>query len=366
MQGLAERGDIPAPSPVASDVSERRGYGINIVDFLAQDDDESDDDEWIVRGLIPAGVPSIIGGPPKSKKTFLLLYSAICVAAGRDVLGCRTSRGRVLVICREDSARTIRRRIRRLARGLAIDPAELREWLRVDAVKPLYLDRDSDVEELYETIDEFRPALVAIDCLSRIHFAKENDASDLRVVTNRWMDICTRFTCGVSIIHHDRKGASHGHDPGAALRGSGDLHALVRGVVGCEPKGDINTIKIVAAGNLDAFCEPFAVRYTDSFTPGDPPQKVLRLERVSLDGLRQHKDAAASRDVRQDVLQAFAREGAFPSGTALAGAVGRSKAAVLRVVSDLVGEKLIRRDGNALSPINLDRILVAAAIGGVS
>ena len=121
----------------------RDDYWVSLKEFLGDDDTDVDEDEqWIVRAVIPSGVPSFIIGAPKSGKTMIAEHLGLSVAAGLDWLGeFKTRQGKVLILPREDSANETRRRVWRLARGLGQDPRELDGRFSVCSDRPFLFRR---------------------------------------------------------------------------------------------------------------------------------------------------------------------------------------------------------------------------------
>lgn len=65
---------------------------------------------FCVQGLLPQGV-AILGGAPKTGKSWLALDLCVRVAKGEPLWGMRTERGTVVYLCLEDNLRRIRDRI---------------------------------------------------------------------------------------------------------------------------------------------------------------------------------------------------------------------------------------------------------------
>ncbi len=260
----------PAP-PVEPNASE---YGSDLRSYLGTDDPGDDPDAWLIPGVMPAGVPVVIAGHPKSQKTFVAEHMAICLAAGFDWLGRKVKRCRVLLLPREDSVRETRKRIWRLARGLGVDPRDLDGWLRIDSKTPFYFSDKADVARMHATITSWRPDLIVIDSLSRTHTGDENSKKEMSIVTSTWSDLCQLHDLTLATIHHFTKTGE-----GTLLqrlRGSGDLGALVRHIVGVEKHAD-GAIELSFDGNLHPLPEPFLMRMVDAI---DRERKVIRFELV--------------------------------------------------------------------------------------
>lgn len=356
---LARQGHKPTtPAPVARTglLTTPAGYGADTVDYLGTGEDVDDDrDTYLVQGLIPAGSPSMIVGPPKSKKSFITYYMAVCIAAGVSAFGRPTRRGRVLLISREDGRRETKRRLWQVARALGVDLRKLAAegWLRVDATHSLFLDRPEDFEALTATMREFKPAALFVDSLSRVHCADENDRSAMATVTNLWNGLCTEFDCAVCILHHVVKWGD-GKTLIQRIRGTGDLGALVRAVIGVE-KESAEISRVETDGNLADLAGEFAVRFTDRVVEG---AKRIELTAVALGTLKAQKTNAEVAEAREAVIQAFRDWSLYASATAVVKAAGKSKAIVLRVIKSLLDEGVIRRTSTGgLEALNLSLVV---------
>lgn len=258
------------------------GYGMNLRDWLGGEDEPMDADDdtaaWIVQGIVAAGAPGAIAGPPKSLKTFVAESLALHVATGRPWLDRFPTRpGRVLLLPREDTTRETQRRIWRLARGMGIDPRDLADVLRIETLRPFYFDEPADLEAMRLTLGSFRPSLLILDSLARCHRGEENSSTEMRQVTATWADLATSFDTAVVIVHHLRKPPAAGDTQSAGLRmrGTGDLFAVVRHLLAVEPR-EKGLSLLSTDGNLPGQPDPFALALVD----GEDAQgrKTLRLE----------------------------------------------------------------------------------------
>lgn len=280
-------------------VASSKRYGTDAADFLAVVDDDSD--PYVVAGIIPEAMPAMIVGAPKSRKSWIMIYLAICVAAGLPAFGRPTKRGRVLVIAREDTARETRRRMRLVMRALGVEPETLRGWLRVDSTQPLYLDLDADLIALAYTLKEFRPSVCFVDSLSRVHAKNEDSKTEMGIVLNRWSDLCGNYSCSIVLLHHVVKWGD-----GATLlqriRGSGDIGAVLRVAIGVT-KRDESTSTIETDGNLADLAHPFDVRFADVEESGK--RVALRIEADAIEGTEADAD---TEELIDELLAALLRE----------------------------------------------------------
>ncbi len=233
-------------------------YGGPLSAFLGTDEPDADDSaDWDIRGVIPTSAPSVVAGKPKSSKTMLLENAAVAATAGMPSwCGCDIRRRlRVLFLPKEDTERQTRIRFHQLARGLGVDTRELDGWLQVDCTTPFRFDQKSDVAMMKRTLEKFRADVVVLDSLRRMHSGDENSSKDIAAVTAAWADIIHHTGAAVVSIHHYGKSGQGG--AGQQLRGSSDLFAFARHVVGIERSG--NRLTISAEGNMAYELEPFQV-----------------------------------------------------------------------------------------------------------
>jgi hypothetical protein len=181
------------------------------------------DHQWLVRGLWSDQAVGVVGGTPKSCKTWLGLDLAVSVASATPCLDRFDVQrpGRVIVYLAEDSPHTVRQRLEGIARHRGLDLEGL-DLFVVDA-PALRLDDLDDRRRLQATIDRHRPAMLLLDPLVRLHRMDENSSADISRILGFLRALQRRFALAVVLVHHMAK---RGHAQlGQALRGSGDIHA---------------------------------------------------------------------------------------------------------------------------------------------
>ncbi|MEW6753160.1 MAG: AAA family ATPase [Candidatus Latescibacterota bacterium] len=178
---------------------------------------------WLIQDLWGHQAVGLLGGPPKSCKTFLALEMALAVASGTPCLGCFTvpDPGPVLLFAAEDDPVQIRARLAGLAQARGVDFDRLPVFLIL--AEQLRLDDPTDQHRLADALQAYRPRLLLLDPLVRLHRRDENVAqevspllADLRAWQRRW-------GVAVLLVHHTRK--VHGPLTGQDLRGSTELFA---------------------------------------------------------------------------------------------------------------------------------------------
>jgi len=180
---------------------------------------------WLIEHLWTHQAVGVIGGCPKSGKTWLALDMAVSVAAGSPCLGAFPvhTPGPVLLYAAEDSAADLRIRIETLSRvrGVSFEHLDV----RVITADSLRLDRLEDQDRLEATLSLHRPALLILDPLVRVHAIDENVAGQVAALLGYLRSLQRKSGSAIALVHHVRKNASPSSGAGNNLRGSGDLYA---------------------------------------------------------------------------------------------------------------------------------------------
>lgn len=179
---------------------------------------------WLVEGLwLEEGV-GILGGCPKSCKTFLALDIALSVASGTSTLGHYSvvEAGAVLVFAAEDSPEAVKERLSGLADVRGLDLEELPLHLILSA--SLRLDTREDQDRLNTTLAHYRPKLLVLDPFVRLHRIDENSAREVSSILAYLRGLQREHHTAVLVVHHARKSQS-AERAGMSLRGSGDFYA---------------------------------------------------------------------------------------------------------------------------------------------
>lgn len=180
--------------------------------------------KWLVESLWAAEGVGVIGGTPKSCKTWLALDLAVAVASGSPALGRFSvpSAGPVLAYGAEDAPEQLHERLSAICRARNLCLADLELFLLT--VPSLRLDSVLDRARLEATLERIRPRLLLLDPFVRLHRSDENSAADMAALLGELRGLQRRHHLAIILVHHLRKNASTTLG-GQALRGSGDLHA---------------------------------------------------------------------------------------------------------------------------------------------
>jgi hypothetical protein len=178
---------------------------------------------WLIEGLWGRDAVGIIGGAPKSCKSFLALEIALAVASGHPCLGhfSTPQPGPVILYAAEDSPVQVRTRLEGLASARNVDFHDLPIHLVLDS--DLRLDLSKDQLRLKDAIQRIKPRLLILDPFVRIHRLDENSAQEVSALLADLRAWQRQFDLAILLVHHARKTAAE--VTGLSLRGSSDLHA---------------------------------------------------------------------------------------------------------------------------------------------
>lgn len=179
---------------------------------------------WLIEKLWLSQACGIIGGEPKTGKSYLALTLAIAVASGQNCFRtCPTRQtGPVLLYSAEHHTHSLQQRLQAIASHLDTSC----NTLPIEIIHPheqLRLDSDYHRQLLSETIQRVQPKLVILDPLTRLHQLNENLTHEIAPLLNYLRRIQQRYQCALMLVHHTRK-YSH-NSLGQSLRGTSDLHA---------------------------------------------------------------------------------------------------------------------------------------------
>jgi len=352
---VAELGRFAERAP-APDTSAPKKWVIELASFLGDDGepDEDDSPDWIIRDIIPRAAPMLFPGPAKAGKTWTAIDMAVSIAIGQPWIGyenCLGRPGRVVVLCREDGVRRLRKRLWELCRARNVVPFARNLMDHLIITTAALRMPGPDVQRFGRELRDWQADVVIVDNLSRVIIGDPNKTQDASNFAHAWYELGEISGAAVCFLHHTKKeqgDARKDTDPFDSVRGSGDLVAAARHVVLAKPVIDetnpaVKRSEIRMRGNLDLRRESFVLGFERFADPrGRTVAAVTHCG--DLDDLRaerkrsKQEQIAAVRDeenrVRRSLaLQIAARDGNV-SQAKLATALGLSA----RTVADLLNE----------------------------
>lgn len=180
---------------------------------------------WLVEELWSWRAVGVLGGPPKSAKTWAAVDLALSVASGTKALEVYPvpRPGPVVFFAAEDAPPRIRERFEAVSRrrSLALKALEV----HLLDVPTLRLDDSRHQARLLHTLRSLRPRLLVLDPLVRVHRAEENSATEISSLLSFLRSIERELETAILLVHHTRKDLGANAPPGQGLRGSSDLWA---------------------------------------------------------------------------------------------------------------------------------------------
>lgn len=188
--------------------------------------------QWLIEGLLPAGVLAFIAGPPKRGKTWVGIGLALAITLGQPLTdNYPTPRPcDVLYIALEGSATGLRTRFGALARGFGSDP----DTDDLDRLHMLYRPRPFDLAELatadwllQEALDT-SAAIVFIDVLRAAARFDENAAADFGRLRDH-LEPLLHAGITVILLHHFGKmnDTQRERSPGERMAGTGAMYGAL-------------------------------------------------------------------------------------------------------------------------------------------
>lgn len=196
--------------------AEHLGTRFRLADLLACDIPPV---RWAVPGIVPDGL-TLLAGPPKLGKSWLVLDLAIQVAAGGRFLDSDVEQGDALYLALEDNPRRLRGRALMLLAG-APAPGRLELWTRAGKLSNGLIP---DVEAWLDA--QADPRLVIIDTLGRVQDngtldSKDGGYADAVEALAGLQDVAAARGVAIVVITHTKKGGwANGGDPLEAVLGS--------------------------------------------------------------------------------------------------------------------------------------------------
>ena len=197
-------------------------------------DYEPQEQEWLIKNVIPKGEVGLLVGKRGERKTFTAYYLALCLAGMKQAFGMEnvTEKKKVLIVDEETGINELAKRMQFLKRGLGIIDNNLEiKFTSFEGIKI-----DEEAEDFKKLIYEFKPDLILIDCLQRVvNFEVDRDnASISRLFTEVVRPTIKAFGVTWLFIHHLRKSPPQKYNPDDLLdevRGGSELTNYCRYVL---------------------------------------------------------------------------------------------------------------------------------------
>ena len=196
-------------------------------------DDPGPEHEWLIKGLITRGETSMVAGPSKSGKSFLVLDISLAIARGTSWMGRKSLQGGVVYQAGE-GARGIKKRLRAYRKHHGLTSADDIPFVLLPARLDLYNSSDHTdafIDEVMHWSSTFAVPLelIVIDTwATATPGANENDGKDVSIVLERCARIALATGAAVLLVHHMNA-------DGAKVRGHTSILANLENVLIVKP-----------------------------------------------------------------------------------------------------------------------------------
>lgn len=231
--------------------------------------------EWIIENLLSPGSVAIFSGAPGSKKTWVLLTIAACVAAGIPWLGRKVKQTPVIFVDEESGRYRLFDRMGKVTRGLGVS-----DDVPIYSTVMAGFNLAEDTSQLQDLILQTKAGLVIIDALADVAIgADENSAKDMMPLMANLRRLAETTQSAIILIHHDTKSKNSAYRGSSAIAGA---VALLVSVVSAPKEGlvkfeivkswDVEPQTFYGVAEWDAFSDTFTLRETANtkmpkFTP---------------------------------------------------------------------------------------------------
>lgn len=216
--------------------------------------------EWLVKDLIPQKSVGVWTGKRGTFKTFFSLSLASSVSKGLEFLGdYECKKKKVLYLDKENGINIMRRRTDMIKRGLGLEEESLD--IGFICFSQLKIDSAQDILSLNKIIQEYEIGLLVIDTYRRAISFDENNAGEVsRLFVDILRPLVEKHDLTIILIHHDRKGTAEGGDEMDMIRGSSDLANYSDFILKNDRKGSNLVLKQLKCRNAPEI-NPLSVTY---------------------------------------------------------------------------------------------------------
>jgi hypothetical protein len=226
--------------------------GFDLADVVKQDLPAV---RWLVKPYIWRPGVFVFFGRAKSLKSMLTLDLCLHVSGGHQWLtdptgagGFQVTQGKVVWVDMENGSLTFRRRLKALAKPLAI--GELRgQFIGFSMPRPIPdLSAAADTEGLIDRLQSIGDvSILVLDHLNLVFGVVDENSSMASLVMNNVRLVAETCDCAVIAVHHSKKGGGKdGGEPGDALRGSGAIMAALDAAILVErDKTDPSQVRLL-------------------------------------------------------------------------------------------------------------------------
>jgi putative DNA primase/helicase len=238
------------------------------VSMVRMSDVAAEDVSWLWPGRIPAGMISILDGPPKVGKSSVVIDLAARITTGRPwpiAVGKNEPRAVILIGHEDSPAHTIRPRLD----AAGADPARVHLLTEISGRLP---NLPTDIDEIEKAIISAGAALVVFDPISAyLGGADLHRDNEVRAALAPLAAVAERTGAAILFLRHLRKNG--GVDAISRGLGSVAIGALARCMMMVLADPDDDAAKLLTWPAINVASQPRSIRWRFDVAPtGKPPR----------------------------------------------------------------------------------------------
>jgi hypothetical protein len=156
---------------------------------------------YVVEELIPCQGMTVMWGPPKCFKSFLILDIAFHIASGREYRGRYVKQGTV-IYCAFEGGYELNKRIHALRLEYDLPDSSGTPFEAMLGNANLIADHKQMIADFKYVLGDRVPAIVVLDTLNKSLFGSESKDTDMANYIRAAEAIIEAFKCAVVVIHH--------------------------------------------------------------------------------------------------------------------------------------------------------------------
>lgn len=195
----------------------------NLPDFESladQWDDLPELADELIEGVLRKGHKMLIAGPSKAGKSFLLIQLAIAIAEGKNWIGKKCSKGKVLYVNLELDRASCLHRFRDVYEAMDLPPENVSS-ISIWNLRGKSLPMNRLAPKLIRRAQKHNYAAIIIDPIYKVLTGDENSAEKMSEFCNQFDKVCTELACSVIYCHHHSKGGQGSKFAADRASGSG-------------------------------------------------------------------------------------------------------------------------------------------------
>jgi hypothetical protein len=156
---------------------------------------------YLIKGLIPRAGLTVVWGPPKCGKSFLMTDAMLHVALGWDYRG-RKVHGGPVVYCAFEGADGYGKRAEAFRKHHSLDAGHDPAFFLMPRPMSFVADHQALIASVIDQIGSEKPVAVILDTLNRSLQGSESSDEDMAAYIRAADAVREAFACAVIIVHH--------------------------------------------------------------------------------------------------------------------------------------------------------------------